>query len=280
MRTIKRRIKPYYKNSFGRLYHGNCVNVMNRLKDKVDLVITSPPYDEMRDYKGFKFEFKKIARSLKSILKPGGIIVWVVGDQTKEYSESGNSFRQALYFKRIGLHLYDTMIYQKSVPTPMNTRRYYQEFEFMFVLSKGKPNTFNPIKTISKTYKPGQRHDHSKRKSAAASDKGAMIRDKSIFHAKRKKIIGNIWKYHAGAGTKDKIAFKHPAIYPEKLVYDHVISWSNPGDLILDPMAGSGTTCKVSQVLKRNWIGIELTKEYCDIIKCRMENLNSVNTLF
>ena len=283
MRKLTRRIKPWYTNNLGKIYHSECTKVLANLKNKIDLVVTSPPYDKMRKYKGFKFDFRSIARGLADSLKEGGVIVWVVGDQTDNFTESGNSFRQALYFKRLGLKLYDTMIYKKAHAMPMNTDRYSQEFEYMFVFSKGKVNTFNPIKAQTKNFKPDKVYDYAKRKSSSSTnDTGIMPAGKSIFMSNRYKIIGNIWTYRTGYGatTKDKIAFKHSAVYPEKLASDHIISWSNEGDLVLDPMMGSGTTCKMAQSLNRRWIGIDMAEEYCDITKQRVESIAKINSLF
>lgn len=281
MRKLKRRVKPYYQNDHGKLYCGNCAEVMPMLREKVDLVVTSPPYDNLRDYRDFKFPFKKIAKCLYNILKPGGVIVWVVGDQTKELSESGSSFKQALYFKRIGFHLYDTMIYQKNVALYQNNPRYDQEFEYMFIFTKNKPDTFNPIMVKCNYYKPGTTQDHKKLRSAAGKDKGQMPKRDKIISSKKYKKKGNVWKYKIGSTmASDKIAFKHPAIFPDQLAYDHILSWSNPGDIVLDPMCGSGTTIKMAQILKRRWIGIEMAKEYIDNITIkRIESQYKTNTL-
>ena len=282
MRKLTRRIKPWYTNNLGKIYHSECTKVLANLKNKIDLVVTSPPYDQMRAYKGFKFDFRAIANGLADSLKEGGVIVWVVADQTDNFTESGNSFRQALYFKRIGLKIYDTMIFRKVMVIPMNTDRYSHEFEYMFIFSKGKVKTFNPIKAQSKSFFPGKIEDYSKRKSAASRDKSIMPAGDSKFESNRYKKLGNIWTYKTGHGstTKDKIAFKHPATYPEKLASDHIISWSNEDDLVLDPMCGSGTTCKMAHSLNRRWIGIDMTEEYCDITKQRVESIAKINSLF
>jgi len=280
MRKLDRRIKPWYTNNLGKIYHSECTKVLRQLKNKVDLVVTSPPYDQMRAYKGFKFDFRAIANGLADSLKEGGVIVWVVGDQTKDYTESGNSFRQALYFKRIGLKLFDTMIYRKTSAMPMPGRRYDPQFEYMFVLSKGNPKTFNPIEVPTKNYRHDKVKDHNKLKSTSASDGGAMRHDNKIYQSRKFKKLGNVWTYRIGDNTKDKIAFIHPATFPEKLAQDHIISWSNEDDLIIDPMMGSGTTCKIAHSLKRRWIGIDMTEEYCDIAKQRIESIAKINSLF
>jgi DNA modification methylase len=280
MRKLNRRIKPWFKNDMGKIYHSECTKVLSILKNKIDLVVTSPPYDAMRKYKGFKFNFRAIARALAESLKEGGVIVWVVGDQTKDYTESGNSFRQALYFKRIGLHIYDTMIYRKASAMPMPNRRYDPQFEYMFVLTKGSPNTFNPIEVPTRNFSFNKIKDHTTFKSASTRDSGAFRADDKKYQSRKMKKLGNVWTYPIGTNTKDKIAFEHPATYPEKLARDHIISWSNEGDLVLDPMCGSGTTCKMAQSLNRKWIGIDMTEDYCEITKQRIESVSQKISLF
>lgn len=203
-------------------------------------------------------------------------MVWVVGDSTIKGSETGTSFRQALYFKEIGFNLHDTMIYQKSA-LPMNHNRYEQEFEYMFILSKGRPNVFNPIKIPCK-----YPEKETARKNSYFSETEEINR-KARSLKKRKpvgteKIKGNVWYYPTGKNhsTKDEIAFKHPAIFPEQLANDHIVSWSNEGDTVLDCFMGSGTTAKMARLNNRNFIGFELSKEYCDIANERIKNLDLV----
>jgi site-specific DNA-methyltransferase (adenine-specific) len=244
-----------------KVIQGDCLEVMKTLPDKsIDMVLTSPPYDNLRTYKGYTFDFEGIAKELFRITKDGGVVVWVVGDATIKGSETGTSFKQALYFKEIGFNLHDTMIYQKTNPIPLTHNRYEQGFEYMFVFSKGKPKTFNPIlidvKTPNKKYK-------WKNKEVGSSKRE---RDEITF-SKSKKIKLNIFEY-ALIGNRD--AGKHPAPFPEKLAEDHILSWSNEGDTILDPMAGSGTTLKMAKKNNRNYIGIEISEEYIEIINKRL----------
>lgn len=98
---------------------GDCVELMKEIPDDfIDLTVTSPPYDNLRDYNNemtWNFEkFKEVAKELFRITKPGGVVVWVVGDATIKGSETGTSFRQALFFKDCGFNLHDTMIYKKT----------------------------------------------------------------------------------------------------------------------------------------------------------------------
>lgn len=239
---------------------GDCLDVMKEIEDKsVDMVLTSPPYDNLRTYNGYTFDFEGIARELFRVLKDGGVCVWVVGDATINGSETGTSFRQALYFKEIGFNLHDTMIYEKSTsPFPMHTRC-NQLFEYMFVFSKGSPNTFSPIKIPTIT--GGQK----KAKDGGYRQKDGSIKIAGYETRKLTKTIGNIWRYSVG-GKKES----HPAVFPEKLAEDHILSWSNEGDVILDPMCGSGTTLKMAKKNNRNYIGIEISPEYIKIINARL----------
>lgn len=250
------------------LYNSECIEFMRTLQDNfVDLTVTSPPYDDLRNYKGYSFDFENVAKELFRITKDGGVVVWVVSDATVEGSESGTSFRQALYFKDIGFKLHDTMIYKRPSFYPY-PNRYYQEFEYMFVLTKNRVKTCNRIKDV-KTTQEGKSY-----KSRTERDKdGNMIPTHSpnaIVDAY--KYRGNIWHYNAGynLSTKDDYAFDHPAIMPERLAEDHIITWSNEGDLVFEPFCGSGTVPKMAILNKRNFIACEISAEYCEIAKRRI----------
>jgi len=227
-------------------------------------------HDDLRSYKGYSFPFENIAKELVRILKPGGVIVWVVGDATIKGSETGTSFRQALYFMSLGVNLYDTMIYQKT-GTPFPSRhRYNQSFEYMFVFTKGqKPNTFCPL--LKKNVTAGAiRHSRKFRQTD-----GSMVPG---FNGKAINELGienNIWRIQNGMfkSTKDKIAFKHPAIFPEELAERHILTWTKPDDIVYDPFIGSGTTAKMSIIHGRKWFGSELSKEYCDIANERLKGV-------
>ena len=247
-----------------KIIQGDCLEKLKDIPDNsIDLVVTSPPYDDIRDYKGYSFDFESIAKELFRVTKQGGVVVWIVGDKTNNGTESGTSFRQALYFKEVGFNLHDTMIWYKHTP-PLTHKRYEQHFEYMFVLVKGKIKTFNPI-MVDKIYNDKRTHKMVRRESDGSYDMGFSSKNKT-------KIKGNVWSIPVGGGhsTKDKIAYKHPAIFPEKVVEDHIISWSNEGDVVLDPFAGSGTTLKMAKKLKRNYIGIEISAEYIKIIHKRL----------
>ena len=257
-----------------KLFHGDCKKLLTKLPPhSIDLVVTSPPYDNLRSYNGqrpFTFnDFKVVAQELWRVLKKGGVIVWVVGDAVIECSESGTSFRQALYFKDMGLNLHDTMIYEKSgFSFPMHNR-YQQIFEYMFILSKGSPKSFNPIKDRI------NRWAGDKIKGSSRKWDGTLDKKYNYGSDKRIKKLGmrtNIWRILNGylKTTKDKIAYQHPAIFPDQLARDHIISWSHKGDTVLDPFMGSGTTGKISRQLNRRFIGIEIDPQYFTLARARI----------
>jgi len=248
------------------IYNADSTEKLKELfTESVDLTVTSPPYDNLRTYNGtldWSFDiFKAIADQLYRVTKMGGVVVWVVGDATIKGSETGTSFKQALYFKEIGFNLHDTMIFHKHTP-PLTHKRYEQHFEYMFVFTKGAVNRFNPIKE-NKTYKDNRQNRAFRREKNGEHETG--FSSKNLL-----KIKGNVWKYNVGGGhlTKDKI--NHPAMFPEALARDHIISWSNEGDTVLDPFMGSGTTGKMAKLLNREFIGIEKDKEYYDLAKNRI----------
>jgi site-specific DNA-methyltransferase (adenine-specific) len=236
-------------------------------KETVDLTVTSPPYDNIREYKGFSFDFERTARGLYYVTKQGGAVVWIVGDATKDGSETGTSFKQALYFKEIGFKLYDTMIYHKINPIPKNHRRYEQAFEYMFILTKGIPKTFNAILEQSKS--AGKINRGTMRNSG--KDELQRKHGEGLPH-KETKIKQNVWDYAVGrCVAEEQFVFEHPAIFPEQLSQDHILSWSNEGDLVLDPFMGSGTTAKMAKLNNRNFIGFDISQEYVDIANKRIE---------
>ena len=246
----------------------------------IDLTVTSPPYDDIRSYNdnigqetfnGYSFPFEDICRELFRVTKKGGIVVWVVNDAMSKGSETLNSFRQALYFKECGFLVHDTMIYRKLNPLPNAGTRYQQMFEYMFVFSKGKPKVTN-ISLRPRSNKCNDKRTYRKKKFSRDKD---GVFNENDYYIKEMVPDYNIWDFYVGGGnsTSDKIAFSHPAIFPEELVKRHLLSWSNAGDLIYDPFMGSGTTAKISIMNNRNWIGSELSQEYCDIIIKRLENL-------
>lgn len=267
-----------------KIYNENCLNTMAKMPDNfIDLTVTSPPYDGLRTYNGYSFDFESIAKELYRVTKNGGVVVWVVGDATVKGSESGTSFKQALFFKECGFNLHDTMIYNRNARFPENVR-YYQEFEYMFVFSKGKPKCFNYLtqRKTEETIKDLQRR--SKQTTKVRRDNEKVIQNRFTEKSKNTelRVKSNIWSYLVGGGktSKDKIAFEHPAIFPEQLANDHIISWSNEDDLIYDPFTGSGTTAKMAILNNRNWIGSEMSKEYVDLANKRIKPYLDQTKLF
>jgi len=261
-----------------RVYNENCLDTMARMPNGlIDLTVTSPPYDELRTYNnksivtknefnGYSFQFQEIAKELYRVTKTGGVVVWIVGDATVKGNETGTSFRQALYFKKIGFDLFDTMIYAKPPRGACgNNNTYWQSFEYMFVFSKGKPKTINLLKD-------------RENKEARNGDKGTKRLQNGELLKLNRGGYGefgrrtNVWEYNIGKGhsTVDEIAHEHPAIFPEKLARDHIYTWSNEGDLVYDPMMGSGTVAKVCVLEKRYYIGSEINKAYCKLAEDRL----------
>jgi len=265
-----------------KIYNEDCLITMAKMPDNfIDLTVTSPPYDNLRDYNGYSFDFESIAKELFRVTKEGGVVVWVVGDATVNGSETGTSFKQALFFKEIGFNIHDTMIYHKGgFPFPEKTR-YNPVFEYMFILSKGKPKTINLIQD--------KKNKYANTKVARATgnrQKDGSLKENSAFRNNKNKTVkdvgirDNIWYYAIGKGnsTRDDV-WLHSATFPEKLARDHIYSWSNEGDIVYDPFMGSGTTAKMAHIYKRNWIGSELSKEYVELAEKRLDGYLRQKTL-
>ena len=252
-----------------RLIVGDCVEVLSKFPSNcVDLTVTSPPYDKLRNYEGYDFDAESVAGALLQVTKPGGVVVWVVGEHING-GRSMSSFEQALIFRDVGFTVHDVMIYQKKNTPFTRSNAYTNAWEFMFVFSKGgPPNTFHPLKVP--TVRSGEEMlTHNKLPDG--------INKKKMGRLNEEKTRINIWPYAVGLGgtTRDKIAFQHPAVFPEKLAEDHILSWSNPGDLVLDPMCGSGTTCKMAMLNNRQYIGIDISDTYIQICEERLGTAQS-----
>ncbi len=240
----------------------------------VSLTVTSPPYDNLRSYNGYEFDFEPIARELYRVTKKGGVVVWVVGDATVNGSETGTSFKQALYFKEIGFNLHDTMIYLKANPVPLTHNRYEQCFEYMFVCSKdGKPSVFNPLTETTSTI--GGIFRGSQKKSDESMKYATRVRNETTA-VQESKYRRNAFTYVVG----DCETGAHPAPMPLNLAKDHILSWSNENDLVYDPFMGSGTTAKAAHQLKRRWIGSEISSEYVELANKRLEPYLAQTQLF
>jgi len=244
---------------------GDCLERMKEIPDgSVDLTVTSPPYDNLRSYNGNnelwgEHVWKAVLVELYRATKDGGVVVWVVGDATIKGSETGTSFKQALHAMECGFNLHDTMIYEKSQACFGSNNCYLQAFEYMFILSKGKPKTLNFIRDRA-----------NKRSGVESMSEGGLSVDgvKASRIKKEMKAVGkrkNIWEYGVGGGKTG-----HPAVFPERLAHDHIISWSNEGDTVLDCFMGSGTTGKMALINNRKFIGIEKDAEYFEIASKRI----------
>ena len=241
------------------LIRGDCLAVLPAISG-VDAVVTSPPYDNLRKYNGFSFDFEGIASGIHNAIDDGGVAVWIVADQTINGSESCSSFSQAMYFKSIGMRLHDTMVFHKQNPPPLTHNRYEQQFEYMFVLSRGKPKTFNGLREPSKH--AGRTITGTKRHNLHDS----MPIHKAGTPIQEKKLRGNVWSYAVGI----ELVPDHPAVFPMQLASDHVLSWTNESDTVCDPFTGSGTTGVACVNLGRKFIGIEISEDYFNVAKDRI----------
>lgn len=254
-----------------RIYCCNALDLMARMPDGfIDLTVTSPPYDEMRNYKGYHFDVDPIVKALYRSTAEGGVVVWVVGDQTLNGSESVTSAEHKICFRQAGFYVHDTMIYERTPAYPSNPEsvRYSQSFEYMFVFSKGKPKTINLIQDRENKWGGstswGQQSERRK---------NGDLKPRSVIQVRENGVRFNIWNYATGKGQSalDEIAYQHPAIFPEALARDHILSWSNENDLVYDPFMGSGTTAKAAHQLGRRWIGSEISSEYVELANKRLE---------
>lgn len=245
----------------------DCLVTLSQIPSNfIDLCLTSPPYDQARSYHGFQFEIASLSQELYRCIKAGGMLVWVIADQTTSGNESGTSFRHALAFKAAGFKLLDTMIYLKPPKGACgNNRIYWQSFEYMFVFSKGRPKTINLLR------------DRPNKESRVGDRSTKRLKNGTLQKVKRSGYAAfgrrtNVWQYAVGKGhsTKDEIAFQHPAIFPEALAQDHILSWTNPGDLVYDPFMGSGTTAKMALLNGRYYLGSEISPTYCRIAEQRL----------
>ena len=256
----------FYQDDWAKIYCGDCREILPMI-ESVDLVITSPPYDDLREYEGHYF---KGPVPIYDVLKNGGVLVWVQGDSTENGYESLSSFKTAIAFvEEQHLKLYDTMIYLKNGPAYPSKGKYYQIFEYMFIFSKGLPKTINLLRDRENRWaRQKWSNKRTRRNRKGKLTEGEWSPDQGGDFGVR----FNVWKYNVGHGysTTDEIAYLHPAIFPEKLAEDHILSWSNPGEIILDPMVGSGTTLKIAKNLNRKSIGIEIEPKYCEIAVKRL----------
>lgn len=250
-----------------KIYNCDALTLLKALPSgSVDCVVTSPPYDNLRTYNGYSFDFEAIAHESYRVLKTGGVLVWVVGDATVNGSETLTSMRQAIYFKDVvGFNVHDTMIYHKTGVIYPSSIRCVQAFEYMFVLSKGEVATFNP--PMKKNRWAG---DYRKQRTERKAD--GTMKIKPRVPTAEEGVMENVWTFDTGymKTTLDLFAYAHPAMFPEALAERHILTWSNPGDLVLDYFMGSGTVAKMARNTGRNFIGCDISHEYVQICKERL----------
>lgn len=250
------------------LINDDCLIALTKIEENsIDLTVTSPPYDNLRTYNGNNAQWgepvwKSVIEELYTVTKEGGVVVWVVGDATIKGSETGTSFKQALWAKECGFNLHDTMIYEKAGVAFPDFARYYNIFEYMFIWSKGKPNTYNAIKDRKNIWAGQKVHSTERNTDGSLKPKHCLGNVTPDFGCRF-----NIWRL---PHNKPEARSLHPATFPEVLAHDHILSWSNEGDTVLDPFMGSGTTGKMAKQLGRNFIGIELDVDYFNIAKERI----------
>ena len=254
-----------------RIHNEDCIATMSRMPANfVDLVVTSPPYDDLRDYKGYIFDFDGILRGLTRVVKPGGVVVWIVNDGTVGGSESGTSFKQALTFIDRGWLLHDTMVWQKPHFANPSTTRYHQVFEYMFIFSRGKPKTFNGIADMPIKYGRPFGKASSRKKDGTIENKEVTSCSKGKFGRR-----SNVWLMNTVGQEQVGKKQEHPAAFPVQLAHDHILTWSNEDDLVYDPMAGSGTVAVAAIKTGRRWIGSEISAEYCKLANKRINALQT-----
>ena len=253
---------------------GDCVNILETFPENcIDLTVTSPPYGNLRDYYNYTFDFKAIAFQLLRVTKLGGVVVWVVSDTTVKGSRTLTSFEHALYFKQIGFNVHDVMIYYKKNFSMPSKTRYHNIYELMIIFSKERPKTFNPIKDRKNICAGQTRKGKNTKRQVDGSMKTLAPNDENKPVYNEFGMRHNIWVLKSAGQEKMCKSLDHPAMFPEQLANDHILSWSNPGDTVLDPMCGSGTTCKMAKLNNRNYIGIDISEEYCDLSRRRVDNL-------
>jgi site-specific DNA-methyltransferase (adenine-specific) len=265
---MAKKIKLHSKEiPVNKIYCGDCNEVLEQFPDNcIDLVVTSPPYGDLREYEGYKLNIEKLIKSLYRIIKLGGVIVWIVNDQVIDKSESGTSFRQALNFMKEGFKLHDTMIYGKLPGIVVGGSRYLSSFEYMFVFSKNPPKVFNPLVIKSKRIGKVISRGYNRR-----NKDGSVNNTKRLVYEGNDRLLGNVWILKPKGGlSKTKLQYKHPAIFPEELARRHILTWTNKNDIVLDPMCGSGTTLKMAKQLGRKFIGIDISKKYCELSRRRI----------
>lgn len=256
---------PYFPGALDTVYQMDALELLKALpSDCVDAVITSPPYDNLRTYNGFTWDFESIARETYRVIKPGGVVVWVVGDATINGSETLTSMRQAIYFvDTCGFRMHDTMVWHKDGSPSPQTNRYLQTWEYMFVLTKDAPKSHELARQKVKSFAG---------KSATFQHGGKKLSGFNYANSDGTRVMDNVWYVPSGymKTTADLEAYEHPAMFPETLAERHILTWTNPGDLVLDYFGGSGTTAKMARKNGRRFLTCDISAEYCDLMRRRL----------
>lgn len=265
------------------IFNADCVSHMQSMQENsIDLVVTSP-YDNLMDYNNsssWNFEvFKSVADQLYRIVRPCGVVVWIVNDASINNSETYTSFRQVLFFREIGFNLNDTMIWNKQSTSFPDSNRYLQSFEYMFVLSKSSNHTdfkmtCNLIRDRRNMSSGSSVHGTGRQRNASFKVCDGYEKGKSLSEFG---IRFNVWNIHCAKGTE---LTGHPAQMPIQIAEDHIRTWSNPGDLVFDPFLGSGTTACACLNRGRRFIGCEIDPDYFAIAQKRISEHFVTKRLF
>lgn len=249
---------------------GDCLRVLPWIEDEtVDLTLFSPPYDGIRDYKGnWSLDFGKLGTDLLRVTKDGGLCVVVIGDGTKDFAKSMTSFRLAVdWVDRIGWRLFECCIYQRAGnPGAWWTQRFRVDHEYILMFLKGrKPRTFRKDHLMVPSLHAGKIYSGTDRLTNGGFK---TITPKAVNALKCR---GTVWQYNTSNSEGNRLKLKHPATYPDRLAADVIRCFTQEGDLVLDPMCGSGTSCVMARRTGRRYLGIDVSAEYVAIAKERME---------
>lgn len=270
-------------NSFGEfelneIYCIDCVEGMKKIPDNsVDIVVTSPPYDGIRDYNGFNFDLHETGRGLIRILKEGGIVAMVIQDQTKNFGKTLTSFKTIIdWCDNIGFKLFECVIYRKhGSEGAWWTNRFRVDHEYMPIFLKGeKPQYFNKENLKVPSIHGGKVMTGSGSRRTDGKTNARVTRPINTM-----KCRGTIWNYLM-AGDKDPIKRQHPAPFPDQIPLDFIECFCPPGGVVLDPFMGSGSTAVAAKKLNRKYIGFDTSEEYIKIAHARLRNTETQLKVF
>ena len=245
------------------------ITYLKTLPDEcIDFVITSPPYDALRDYNGYKLDLHGLGVELLRVLKDGGICVMVIQDSTRDFAKSLTSFRTIVdWCDNIGFRLFECNIYNRQgTEGAWWKKRFRVDHEYMPIFLKGKRPQYFDKENIKIPSKHGGK-----------IMTGANIRTKNGQTGSRKvkinptKCPGTVMTFGNTCGGESKLKSKHPAVFPNMLAYDMIECFCPEDGTVLDPFNGSGTTTLAAKCLGRNYIGIDVSEEYNKIARERLE---------